>query len=378
MEYKRLGDIASYINGYAFKPSDRGIEGLPIIRIQDLTGNAYDTGYYNGSYPKEIEINDGDVLISWSASLGVYEWNRGKALLNQHIFKVVFDKAEVNKNYFIFAIRNSLRTMTEKTHGATMKHITKRDFEEVRIPFPSLGDQDKIADILSAVEKIIEQRNHQLQTLDTLIKARFVEMFGDLHYAPSGNWPLKKIGELADVTKLAGFEFTEHIHYQDSGDIIMLRGLNCKHGKLDLTDVKYIDRETSEKLPRSKLHKGDILMTYAGTIGEVAMIDADEKYHLAPNVGKVTIKNQDILNSDFLLHLFMYSHDYIMTFASQVAQASINMQKIRNFEYAIPPIDLQLEFSKFATQVDKSKAAVQKSLDQTQVLMDSLMQQYFG
>lgn len=97
MEQKRLGDIATYINGFAFKPEDRGTEGLPIIRIQDLTGNSYDLGFYDGEYPERIEINDGDVLISWSASLGVYIWNRGKALLNQHIFKVAFDKCEVNK-----------------------------------------------------------------------------------------------------------------------------------------------------------------------------------------------------------------------------------------------------------------------------------------
>ena len=87
MEHKKLGDIATYVNGYAFKPEDRGTKGLPIIRIQDLTGNSYDLGFYNGEYPKKIELNNGDILISWSASLGVYEWNRGKALLNQHIFK---------------------------------------------------------------------------------------------------------------------------------------------------------------------------------------------------------------------------------------------------------------------------------------------------
>ena len=97
----QLGDIATYINGYAFKPIDRGNEGLPIIRIQDLTGNAYDLGYYNGQYPEKIEINDGDILISWSGSLGVYVWNGGKALLNQHIFKVVFDKVDINQQYFV-------------------------------------------------------------------------------------------------------------------------------------------------------------------------------------------------------------------------------------------------------------------------------------
>lgn len=80
----RLGDLATYINGYAFKPADWGDTGLPIIRIQDLTGNSYQLNRYDGGYPERIEVNDGDVLISWSASLGVYVWQRGKALLNQH------------------------------------------------------------------------------------------------------------------------------------------------------------------------------------------------------------------------------------------------------------------------------------------------------
>ena len=152
MEQKRLGDIATYINGYAFKPEDRGTEGLPIIRIQDLTGNSYDVGFYNGEYPKKVEINNGDVLISWSASLGVYIWNRGKALLNQHIFKVAFDKIEVNEQYFVFAVEYNLKEMEAKMHGATMKHIIKRDFDNIKIPFPSAEKQKEIADILLKIE----------------------------------------------------------------------------------------------------------------------------------------------------------------------------------------------------------------------------------
>ena len=150
---KRLGDIATYVNGYAFKPSDRGLEGLPIIRIQDLTGNSYDLGYYNGTYPSKIEINDGDVLISWSASLGIYVWDRGKALLNQHIFKVLFDKIEINKWYFVFSVKYKLQEMELKTHGATMKHIVKKDFDNILIPFPTLEKQNNIASILLKIKK---------------------------------------------------------------------------------------------------------------------------------------------------------------------------------------------------------------------------------
>ena len=96
-----LGNVATYINGYAFKPSDWAEDGTPIIRIQDLTGNSYQMNRFKGIVDSKYDVNSGDVLISWSASLGVYVWNRGNAVLNQHIFKVVFDKEEVDKDFFL-------------------------------------------------------------------------------------------------------------------------------------------------------------------------------------------------------------------------------------------------------------------------------------
>ena len=133
----KLGDVATYINGYAFKPEDRGEEGLQIIRIQDLTGNSYDLGFYNGKYPKKIEINDGDVLISWSASLGVYVWNGGKALLNQHIFKVnpksYFSKEYVYEQLSSYIVNFVKMAEARKT---TMGHITTDHLEQSKIPLP--------------------------------------------------------------------------------------------------------------------------------------------------------------------------------------------------------------------------------------------------
>ena len=187
-------------------------------------------------------------------------------------------------------------------------------------------------------------------------------MFGDPSKGDKIKTDKRKIGEIATVTKLAGFEFTKYINYQEEGDIIMLRGLNCKNGHLVLDDIKWIDQAISDALPRSKLYKGDILMTYAGTIGDVAMVDKDNTYHLAPNVGKISINNTNEINPVFLTQLFLNTHDYIMSFASQVAQASINMQKIRDFDYYFPPIELQNQFATFVAQVDKSKFALSNEL----------------
>lgn len=171
----KLGDIATYINGYAFKPEDRGESGLPIIRIQDLTGNTYNLGFYNGDYPMKIEINNGDILISWSASLGVYVWNKEKALLNQHIFKVVFNKVDIDKKYFVYAVRQKLVEMERKTHGATMKHITKKDFDTTLIPYPPIEEQTRISEVLDKIEGLIEARKQEQELLDISVKSRYSE-----------------------------------------------------------------------------------------------------------------------------------------------------------------------------------------------------------
>ena len=254
---------------------------------------------------------------------------------------------DANYKYLYYALKNAhIPNTGYNRHFKWLK--------EVQIEYPDSNKQAKIVSILDTIEDIIQERKDELNRLDNLIKARFVELFGDPN-APRVLENKHKIGELCEVTKLAGFEFTEYIKYQDSGEIIMLRGLNCKQGKLVLDNVKYIDRETSHKLPRSRLYTGDILMTYVGTIGDVAMVDEDDKYHLAPNVAKISINDKEKLSPVFLVHLFMYSYDYIMTFASKVVQASINMQKIREFEYNIPPMKQQNKFEQFVYQVEKSK-----------------------
>ena len=153
VKYVRLGELASYINGYAFKPDDWSLTGLPIVRIQNLTGTNEKFNYYDGEYPSQVEINNGDVLISWSASLGVYLWNGGKAILNQHIFKVDFNKLPVNKAYFMVAVSQKLAEMVDKTHGATMKHIVKKDFDNTLVAYPKEEDQHRFAEFVEQSDK---------------------------------------------------------------------------------------------------------------------------------------------------------------------------------------------------------------------------------
>ena len=134
-----LGEIATYINGYAFKPSDYSSkEGDPIIRIQDLTGNSYETNQFSGSLPEKYRVNNGDILISWSASLGVYEWTKGPAWLNQHIFKVVFDKKPINKSFFIHQARHIIDNSGNLAHGDQLYEVKGKTIKNRRFVITGL------------------------------------------------------------------------------------------------------------------------------------------------------------------------------------------------------------------------------------------------
>ena len=366
MEHKKLGDIATYLNGYAFKPEDRGTKGLPIIRIQDLTGNSYDLGFYNGEYPKKIELNNGDILISWSASLGVYEWNRGKALLNQHIFKVVFDKLDVNKKYFVFAVKYNLKEMEKRTHGATMKHITKKDFDNVLVPFPPLNKQQEIAATLDTLQSIITHRKQQLEKLDLLVKARFVEMFGEPILNEKG-WNMVTIGDIVTEVKYGTSKPAV-----EGGKYPYLRMNNLTYdGHLDLTNLKMIDIPDSE-IEKCIVHRGDVLFNRTNSIelvGKTCVFDKDEDMVIAGYIIRVRLKS---IMLPIVLSYFMNTDALKKKLRNMakgaVNQANINAQEFKSINIYLPPIELQTQFADFVKQVDKSRFITLKENKESEIL----------
>ncbi|MGC2946619.1 restriction endonuclease subunit S [Burkholderia ambifaria] len=147
-EVSKVKLLADYINGFPFKPAEWGGKGRPIIRIQNLTKEHAAFNYYDGVIPERNHVKDGDILLSWSASLGVFVWNRGDAWLNQHIFKVIPDPKRITRGYFVWLARWFLNHMEAEAHGSTMQHITKPKFGSFPVPLPSLKEQVEIEEHL--------------------------------------------------------------------------------------------------------------------------------------------------------------------------------------------------------------------------------------
>ena len=261
----KLGDIATYINGYAFKPQDWSDEGIPIIRIQDLTGNSYQANRYNGEYASKYEVNDGDVLISWSASLGVYIWHGEKAVLNQHIFKVVFDKERISKDFFVHQVGLILENAASDAHGATMKHLTKPVFDALPFYLPPYEKQCEIAEVLDKVTSLISLRKQQLSKLDELVKARFVEMFGD-SVANTKNFPSTTLETVMTVFPQNGLYKPQTDYVQDDTGIPILRIDAFYNGKVTNWNTlkRLICSET--EINRYLLKENDIVINRVNSI----------------------------------------------------------------------------------------------------------------
>lgn len=372
MEYVELGNVATYINGYAFKPEQRGKIGLPIIRIQDLNDNSYDLGFFDGSYPEQIEINTGDILISWSGSLGVYKWSKGKALLNQHIFKVVFNKINIDKEFFCYAVKNSLSVMSQQTHGATMKHITKKDFDKVLIPYPSLNTQRKIAQKLNIVTELIVLYETELSLMEQLIKARFIEMFGD-PVSNSKHLPLKTLPQLGTFGRGVSKYRPRNAPELLNGPYPLIQTGDIANSELYIKN--YNNTYSEVGLKQSKMwDKGTLCITIAANIAKTAILQFDACF---PD-SVVGFNGNNLTDNIFVHYWFSFFQEILENQAPESAQKNINLKILSELQIITPDIIEQNQFADFVHQVDKSREEVKKSLEKTQQLYDSLMQEYFG
>ena len=361
----RLGDLATYINGYAFKPADWGDTGLPIIRIQDLTGNSYQLNRYDGEYPERIEVNDGDVLISWSASLGVYVWQRGKALLNQHIFKVVFDKLPVNKDYFVFAVEHKLAEMESKTHGATMKHIVKKDFDGTTIPYPPIEKQAEIAGHLRRITSLIDRQTEQLLLLDQLVKSRFIELFGDPVSNSMGlpTEPMTTVCAIIDGDR--GKNYPKQDEFSDTGYCLFLNAKNVTATGFSFENRMFITKEKDDALHNGKLERGDVVLTTRGTLGNLAFYDDSVPFeNVRINSGMVILRmKKSVMTEVFFMEQFKLQLQSIKgKIASGSAQPQLPISTMSKIRILLAPMALQEQFAAFVEQTDKSKLCGKKEV----------------
>jgi type I restriction enzyme S subunit len=356
-EMVRLGDVATFVNGYPFKPTDWGIEGYKIIRIQNLTNGNSESNYFSGNIPEKYKVIDGDVLISWSATLDIFVWKSNDAWLNQHIFKVVFDKIVIDKSYFIYAIKNILDAMRKQVHGATMQHITKGKFDNLQIPLPPLPIQKRIAEILDAADALKRKDQELLKKYDELAQAIFIDMFGDPVKNEKG-WEVKKLGDLIKSIQ-AGSSYNGEDKKLDEDEFGVLKVSAVTLGKFRSDQYKAVKKSSITK-DQIFVQKGDFLFSRANTrelVGATCIVDHDYNHLFLPDkIWKINFKNEEcnitFIKSVLSQKSIRYELNKTATGTSG-SMLNISMEKLKNLSVVIPPINIQNNYEKMYSSLQK-------------------------
>ena len=372
-EYKKLGEVASYINGFAFKPSQWSDTGTPIVRIQNLNNPEASYNYYDGVLPDKVKIKKGDLLISWSASLGAYLWMGDEAYLNQHIFKVQFDKLDIDKMFLKYAVSSKLDVMANLVHGATMKHIVKSDFDKTRIPYPPKPTQLSIVSELDKLNELIQIKKEQLKDYDALAQSIFYEMFGDPVENEKG-WEVKTFGDCFSIGA-GGTPSTKVKEYWDNGTIPWIGSNMCQNCIITETDGKFITEEGLNHSSTKLLSPGTVLVALVGaTIGKVGLLRIETCTN--QNVAFIKVQEAETFTSEFVYYHLMGLYGEFM----KIGQGNFKMANqgfIKLLPISCPPLSLQQSFAHKIEQIERQKAEVQKTITDLETLLAARMQYWF-
>ena len=262
--------------------------------------------------------------------------------------------------------------------GATIPHIYFKDYKNEEFNLDSLDRQKEIVSTLNKIEKVIESRTKELELLDELIRARLVELFGN-PLDGTAKYPIHQVGEVANSVDPQPSHRTPPV---EEGGIpyVSIKDCDYKTGKIDFEGARKVSLKVLEEhMNRYTLHDGDFVVGKIGTIGNPVFVPVRNDYTLSANVVLIQ-PNSELVSPYFLKYSF--ESDFVeRQFAeakNSTSQAAFGIQKVRTVEVMNPDLDVQREFEIFVKQVDKSKFEIQKSLEKTQLLFDSLMQEYFG
>lgn len=380
----RLGDVAEFVNGFAFKPLDWHEDGAPIIRIQNLTDATKPFNRSKKVVADRYQVRPGDLLVSWSATLGVFEWKKPEVgLLNQHIFRVLPDSSRITKTYLRYMLIGALGDMERHLHGATMKHVNRDEFLSTRIPLPTLGEQRRIAELLREADTLRARRRQALFLLDGLARSIFVEMFGEPIANPNG-WPRRPLSEL-----LTGI---------DSGHSPVCLSRPAQHDEwavLKLGAVTYgtYNSDQNKALPpdvppRTKLEvlPGDLLFTRknnAELVGATAFVEQTPRRLLLPDlIFRLQTKCDGKVDKRYLQQLMMFPSKrrqiQALATGSAASMPNISKARLRTVPIELPDPSLQETFAHRMLEIDSLVDLSRQSIIKIDAVFNALQQRAFS
>lgn len=320
------------------------------------------------------------VLVAGNGDLNVKYYN-GKFDAYQRTYIIEsIDKSVLSVPYLYFFLDKYVETLRYEAIGGVIKYIKLGNLTEAQIPLLSLEEQAKVVCEIDKANDLISLRKQQLQKLDELVKARFVELFGDPVSNSFGlnTKPMTDICEIIDGDRGKNYPTTDD--FSNDGYCLFLNAKNVTSDGFSFENCMFITKDKDETLRKGKLSRGDVVLTTRGTIGNLAFYTDEIPYeHVRINSGMVILRMKQELIDEvyFIEHFKMQLSDIMSKIASGSAQPQLPISTMNKIQILIPEMVQQREFADFVKQTDKSKLTVQQSLDKMELLKKALMQKYF-
>ena len=379
MDYVMLKDVCTINMGQSPDSNsynDNG-DGVPFFQGNADFGERYPITRKWCTAPTKMAAPN-DILISVRAPIGAMNYAKESCCIGRGLATLTPDKSKVSSEFIFWLMKGKNQELNSKGTGSTFKAIGRKVLEETLVPNITLEKQTEYSAVLEKVYAVIQARKTELQKLDELVKARFVEMFGDCLSNPKG-WKTKCLEDIAEVgsSKRVFVEelWEEGIPFYRGTEVGALAEGKQITPELFITEQHYAELCKATGTPRI----GDLLMPSICPDGRIWLVNTDKPFYFKDGRVLWVHAIDTSYNPVFLLYTLK---DRIMTDYSSIASgttfAELKIFALKKCQVFDVPITLQNEFAAFIKQTDKSKVVVQKALDEAQLLFDSLMQQYFG
>ena len=400
MKKVKLREIAELITkgttpttlGFSFEE-----KGIRFYKIESFNENgnfnenriAYISEECNNKMKRSC-LQENDILFSIAGALGrvaIVEADMLPANINQALAIIRIKDEAIYLPYIKLILSSNIikKQIQKKKQGVAQLNLSLNDIKELEIPIQNKENQIVYVQKINKIRDVLLKRKEQLKIFDELIQSRFVEMFGDPVKNPL-KWKVKKLKELSIQINSGNTPKGGAQVYVEKG-ITFFRSQNVWKDRLELEDIVYIDEQTHESMKRSSLKHGDILMTKTGRIntensslGRAALyMGKDDEANINGHVYFIRLKPE--VNNKFILRILVSKEyrDLIRNVCvGGIDKRQLNKNHIEDFPIICPPERMIDSYISFVDQVNKSKFEVQKSLENTQLLFDSLMQEYFG
>ena len=356
---KKLTDICDIQYGYAFdaKYFTEDSSYPQLVRIRDVK-KGYSETYYSGDYSEEYILAEGDLLVGMDGEFNIAKWKCSGALLNQRVCKLTA-KVGTNEEYLRFAMSKSLKEIEQRTAFVTVKHLSAKELNKLELDVPELSKQDKIADTLSRLERVMEARKEELEKLDDLIKARFVEMFGSIH---NGRFDMKTLPEIVndDKNSIKRGPFGGALKKDDfvEDGYLVYEQRHAIHNDFEYAKY-YITQKKYEDMIGFKVIPGDLIISCSGvTLGRIAEVPEGAKEGIINQALLKLSLNPEVMLNTFFIQQFRGEEIQEILFGFSRGSGIPNMpsmSEVKAVKFICPPLELQKQYCDFVHQVDKSK-----------------------